>query len=294
LRCQRIGLAHLCQSGLSTLCVAPGGSPVLQCDGDRRGREEQRDQADDGYQLHAISFDAVSVRQVTQRTHKVASWLLPAPGGLDVPVFGTMRGTLAVVTRSTDGRAGDAARARPTKEQLAAAYGLTVEDLVAPDLDVLFCGINPSLYSAATGHHFARPGNRFWPALHAGGFTSRLLHPSEERELLDQGAGITNVVARATARADELTAEELQAGGVRLTETVERYAPRWLAVLGVTAYRSAFGRPRAAVGPQPERLGGASVWVLPNPSGLNAHWTPATLGEEFARLHAQVHAGGGG
>jgi TDG/mug DNA glycosylase family protein len=149
---------------------------------------------------------------------------------------------------------------------------------------VLFCGINPGLMTAATGHHFARPGNRFWPALHLSGFTPRRLHPSEQEELLSYGLGITNVVARASARADELSAEEYREGGRLLSAKVARLRPRWLAVLGVTAYRTAFDDRKAQVGPQPRLLGDARVWVLPNPSGLNAHWTPTTLAEEFGRL----------
>ncbi|MGA5291839.1 G/U mismatch-specific DNA glycosylase [Streptomyces pseudogriseolus] len=157
-------------------------------------------------------------------------------------------------------------------------------DVVADGLRVLFCGINPGLMTAATGHHFARPGNRFWPALHRSGFTARLLPPSEQHELLSYGLGITNVVARATARADELTAEEYRQGGRELAVKVARLRPRWLAVLGVTAYRAAFDDRKAAVGPQVRTIGESRVWVLPNPSGLNAHWTPTTLAEEFARL----------
>ncbi|MEV8592174.1 G/U mismatch-specific DNA glycosylase [Streptomyces sp. NPDC052012] len=157
-------------------------------------------------------------------------------------------------------------------------------DVVAEGLRVLFCGINPGLMTAATGHHFARPGNRFWPALHRSGFTPRLLKPSEQRELLAYGLGITNVVARATARADELSAEEYREGGRLLAVKVGRLRPRWLAVVGVTAYRAAFGEPKAQVGPQERIIGDTRVWVLPNPSGLNAHWTAQTLAEEFARL----------
>jgi TDG/mug DNA glycosylase family protein len=173
---------------------------------------------------------------------------------------------------------------RPTKAELEAARASTVDDVLGPGLRVLFSGINPGLWSAATGHHFARPGNRFWPALHASAFTPRLLRPDEERELLDLGLGITNVVPRATARADELSRQELVDGADRLTEKVRRWRPSWLAVVGVTAYRTAFGRPKAQVGPQEEEVAGTRIWVLPNPSGLNAHWTPATLAEEFARL----------
>jgi TDG/mug DNA glycosylase family protein len=180
---------------------------------------------------------------------------------------------------------------RPTKEQLAAAHGTTVEDVIRPGLRVLFCGINPSLYSAAVGRHFARPGNRFWLALHSGGFTPRRLEPSEQEKLLDLGLGITNVVARATARADELSTEELREGGARLAEKVAKFGPDWLAVVGITAYRTAFGVPKTKIGRQDGRIGGAAVWVLPNPSGLNAHWTPATLAAEFDRLRlATTHS----
>lgn len=158
--------------------------------------------------------------------------------------------------------------------------------MVADGLSVLFCGINPGLMSAATGHHFARPGNRFWPVLHLSGFTPRLLKPSEQRELLSYGLGITNVVARATARADELDAEEYQEGGRQLALKVARLKPRWLAVVGVTAYRAAFDDRKARVGPQERVIGETRVWVLPNPSGLNAHWTAQTMAEEFARLRS--------
>ena len=173
---------------------------------------------------------------------------------------------------------------RPTRAELAAAAGRTIADVAAPGLDVLFCGINPGLYSVATGYHFARPGNRFWRAMHESGFTDRLLRPSEQGQLLGFGLGITNIVARSTARADELSTAELVAGGKLLAAKVARLRPQWLAVVGVTAYRAAFGQPRAAVGPQGNPIGGTRVWVLPNTSGLNAHWTPAALAAEFARL----------
>jgi double-stranded uracil-DNA glycosylase len=173
---------------------------------------------------------------------------------------------------------------RPTPAEVAAAAGRTIPDLVGPGLRVLFSGINPSLYSAATGHHFARPGNRFWPALHRSGFTPRLLHPAEQTDLPALGLGITNVVARATARADELSPAELIAGGRILTALVARWRPRYLAVLGVTAYRTAFARRAAVIGPQPETVGGVPVWVLPNPSGLNAHFQIDDLAREFATL----------
>lgn len=162
--------------------------------------------------------------------------------------------------------------------------------MVADGLRVLFCGINPGLMTAATGHHFARPGNRFWPVLHLSGFTPRLLAPAEQAELLTYGLGITNMVARATARADELTAEEYAEGGRLLTAKVARLRPRWLAVVGVTAYRAAFQERGARVGPQDRAVGGSRVWVLPNPSGLNAHWTAATMAEEFARLREAAEA----
>jgi TDG/mug DNA glycosylase family protein len=177
---------------------------------------------------------------------------------------------------------------RPTKEQLAAAYGTVVPDVLAPGLDVLFCGINPSLYSAVLGVHFARPGNRFWPALHRGGFTPRQFDPSEQHELLALKLGVTNVVDRATARADELSDDELRDGGQALVAKVQRANPRWLAVLGITAYRLAFGEPKARVGRQKRMIGATNVWALPNPSGLNAHWTPAGLAEEFAALRTQL------
>lgn len=179
---------------------------------------------------------------------------------------------------------------RPTRAELLAAAGKTIPDVIAPNLRVLFCGINPGLYSGVTGHHFARPGNRFWPTLYAAGFTERLLAPADEHMLLELGYGITNVVERATAAADELTPAEVIAGGNRLVHKVQRYAPRVLAILGVGAYRTAFARPRAAVGPQPEPIGPALVWVLPNPSGLNAHYTPADLARVFREFRLSIEA----
>ncbi len=177
---------------------------------------------------------------------------------------------------------------RPSKADIAAAANHTIPDLVGDGLSVLFSGINPSLYSAATGHHFARPGNRFWPALFRSGFTPRQLAPAEQAELPSLGLGVTNVVARATARADELSPAELVAGGTHLAALVARWQPRYLAVLGVTAYRTAFGHPKARFGPQPDPIGGVPVWVLPNPSGLNAHYTADTLAAAFADLRAAV------
>jgi double-stranded uracil-DNA glycosylase len=162
--------------------------------------------------------------------------------------------------------------ARPTKAQLLAAHGRAVPDLIAPDLRLLFCGINPGLYSAATGHHFARPGNRFWPALHRSGFTPRQLAPSEEAELLRWGYGMTVMVKRGTATAAELTPEDYVSGGRILVRKLRRYRPRLLAVLGVGAYRTAFNRPNATLGLQPERIAGVETWLLPNPSGLNANY----------------------
>jgi double-stranded uracil-DNA glycosylase len=173
---------------------------------------------------------------------------------------------------------------RPAAAEIAAARGRRVPDLLRPGLRVLFVGINPSLYSAAAGHHFARPGNRFWPALHAAGLTPRRLTAWDERELLARGLGVTNVVARATASADELTADELRAGAAVLARKVRRHRPGAVAFLGVGAARLVLGRPRAAVGRQPEGWAGAAVWVLPNPSGLNAHYRLADL----ARLYAQL------
>ncbi|HWF88317.1 MAG TPA: G/U mismatch-specific DNA glycosylase [Pyrinomonadaceae bacterium] len=173
---------------------------------------------------------------------------------------------------------------KPTKAQLLAATEKTVRDVIAPDLRVLFCGINPGLYTAAVGHHFARPGNRFWPALYAAGFTDQLLSPFDERELLKSGYGITNVVPRTTASADMLTKEEIVAGGERLRAKVLRYRPRILAVLGLGAYRTAFNQPKAVVGPQEERMGNTRLWVLPNPSGLNANYQAADLARLFRDL----------
>ena len=173
---------------------------------------------------------------------------------------------------------------KPTRADLLAAQNKTIRDVIAPGLRVLFCGINPGLYSGATGHHFARPGNRFWPTLHQAGFTPRLLHPSEERELLRYGYGITNLVARATATADELAPDELVAGQQRLKAKAKRYQPQVVAVLGISAYRTAFGQKSVALGRQLEGLGDTVVWVLPNPSGLNAHYRLADLAEHFGRL----------
>jgi double-stranded uracil-DNA glycosylase len=179
-------------------------------------------------------------------------------------------------------------RPRPTPADLDAARDTTIPDVLAGGLRVVFAGINPGLYSAATGHHFARPGNRFWPALHRSGFTPRQFRPDEQDQLLALGLGITNVAPRATARAAELSPAELREGALALQDKMARFRPQWLAVLGVTVYRTAFGYPGAIVGPQAAPLGPARVWVLPNPSGLNAHWTPAALAGEFARLRLET------
>lgn len=179
-------------------------------------------------------------------------------------------------------------RARPTRAELEAARDRRVPDVIRPGLDVLFVGINPGLYTAAVGHHFARPGNRFWPALHAGGFTPRLLSPYEEQELLGYGIGITNVVNRTTANAQELMQTEIVRGGRALVAKVRRYAPRTVAILGLTTYRIAFDVPKATLGPQPDTLAGAALWVLPNPSGLNAHFKPADFARMFRRLRATL------
>jgi TDG/mug DNA glycosylase family protein len=181
---------------------------------------------------------------------------------------------------------------KPT--DLAAARDRTVPDVLPgpddPPLQVLFCGINPGLVSAATGHHFARPGNRFWPVLHGSGFTPRRLRPDEQHLLPSLGLGITNIVSRATARADELSTAELVAGGERLRDLVRDLRPVALGVVGITAYRVAFAAPRVTVGPQPAAVGDTLVWALPNPSGLNAHWSLASMVAEFARFRLAVAA----
>ena len=173
---------------------------------------------------------------------------------------------------------------KPTSDDLRNAKDRTVPDLIAPNLKILFCGINPGLYSGATRLHFARPGNRFWPALHAAGFTERLLHPSERDALLRSGYGITAIVRRATATAAELRDEEYVAGRRALERKIRKFKPRWLAVLGVGAYRVGFGRPDAKIGRQQEKIGDTGIWVLPNPSGLNANHQLPQLAEMFREL----------
>jgi TDG/mug DNA glycosylase family protein len=180
----------------------------------------------------------------------------------------------------------DKTRTRFTREELAAMTGRTIPDVIGPNLDVLFCGINPGLLSAATGTHFARPGNRFWPALHRSGFTPRQLEPAEHGELIGLGLGITNVVARATAGAAELRPEEYRSGGEALRAKVRQFQPRWLAVVGIGAYRVAFVAPKAVIGRQEAKVGDTGLWVLPNPSGLNAHYTVDQLASAFAELRA--------
>jgi TDG/mug DNA glycosylase family protein len=173
---------------------------------------------------------------------------------------------------------------KPTREQLVAANGKSIPDLIAPNLKVLFCGINPGLYSAAVRHHFARPGNRFWPTLHRAGFTPRQLSPFEERELLDLGYGITNVVERGTAAADELLAEELASGAKTLRRKIMRYRPAFFAILGIGAYRTGFDRAKATMGLQDEPIGETRIFVLPNPSGLNANYQANALADIFREL----------
>jgi len=178
--------------------------------------------------------------------------------------------------------------ARPSPADRQRAEGRSVPDVLVSGLRVLFCGINPGLWSAAVGHHFARPGNRFWKALHLGGFTPRQLAPDEEDELLRRGLGVTNLVERATAGAAELGAAELRAGAGRLAAKVAAAGPEVVAVLGVGAYRTALDRPKAGVGPQPDPIGGAAAWLLPNPSGLNAHYQLPDLAEAFAALRRSL------
>jgi TDG/mug DNA glycosylase family protein len=179
---------------------------------------------------------------------------------------------------------------KPSAAQLAAAAGTTLPDLVAPDLRVLFCGINPGLYTAAIGHHFGRPGNRFWKVIHLAGFTDRQLSPFEERRLLDRGIGVTNLVPRATAAAAELTPDELRAGAARVERLACGLRPRVVAFLGMLAYRSATRQPRAAMGLQPQRFCESRVWLLPNPSGLQARYQLAELVGLFAELHRAAYA----
>jgi double-stranded uracil-DNA glycosylase len=177
---------------------------------------------------------------------------------------------------------------KPTKEELQRALDRRIPDLIAPNLDVLFSGINPGLYSGATRKHFARPGNRFWKALHGAGFTDRVLSPFEQEEMLVRGLGITNIVNRTTVAAADLTDEEVRRGGRSLRRKILKYEPRFFALLGVGAYRTGFDRPKATVGPQDETIGETKIWVLPNPSGLNANYQLPKLIEVFAELREAV------
>lgn len=179
------------------------------------------------------------------------------------------------------------AAGRLTAAELAAAVGARVPDVLATGLDVVFCGINPGLYSGAVGHHFARPGNRFWPVLHRSGFTAEQWDPKDDGRLVEVGVGITNIVDRVTARADELSRHELRAGAAALEHKIDEFQPTAVAVLGLGAYQSAFGR-RAAIGEQPDKLGSARLWVLPNPSGLQARYQLPDLVGFFAELRRAV------
>src|SRR5688572_23455973 len=177
---------------------------------------------------------------------------------------------------------------KPTKEDLRDAINRTTEDLIDYNLKVLFCGINPGIWSGATGFHFAKPGNRFWKVLHLAGFTDKQFHPSEEHELLELGYGITSFVKRTTARADELTKEEFIEGGKLLVKKIEKYKPQTLAILGIGAYRTAFNKPKAKLGLQEEGIAETRIWLLPNPSGLNAHYQAVDLAALFRELRESV------
>jgi TDG/mug DNA glycosylase family protein len=179
---------------------------------------------------------------------------------------------------------------KPTREEILASGGKTVPDVIAKELGILFCGINPGLYSAAVAHHFARPGNRFWPTLHAATITDRLLSPYEERELLKFRCGITNIVNRATAAAGELSPNELELGAAQLQKKVRRYKPAFVAVLGISAYRTAFAATDAVLGRQEQMIGSSVIWVLPNPSGLNAHYQVKDLARLFRELRDAARA----
>ena len=197
-------------------------------------------------------------------------------------------GVSTIPSNASGAAPGAAPGSRPTKAELAAAAGRAIPDVIRPGLRVLFCGINPGLWSGATGNHFANPGNRFWPALQLSGFTPTRLYPGDREAMLALGLGITNLVNRTTATAAELSADELRAGAAELTAKVEEYKPAWLAVLGIEAFRRGFGARKAATGRQLLTTGGVPTWVLPNPSGLNAHYTVAALGEAFAELREAV------
>ncbi len=181
---------------------------------------------------------------------------------------------------------------KPTKQQLAEALGKDVPDIIQVNLKVLFCGINPGLYSAAVGHHFGRPGNRFWPVLYKSGFTPEIYSPFEEQKLRQFGYGITNIVNRATAAASDLSKEEIRQGGSLLIKKVLKYRPKVLAVLGVGAFREAFDKNKVRIGRQDQDIETTTLWVLPNPSGLNANYQLDKLVELFKELFYMVNANG--
>jgi TDG/mug DNA glycosylase family protein len=244
-----------------------------------------------GYALAALRSDDVPWHRVINAKGEVSPRAEPGTEAMQRKLLereGVVFGAHARVSLAHFGWPPEPLAARPTPARLRAARNRTIPDVIAPGLRLLFCGINPSLYSAATGHHFARPGNRFWRTLHAAGFTPRLLAPAEQRTLLEHGLGISNLIARATASAAELTPVELARGRRRLVAKVRRLRPARVAVLGIDAYRHAFGRPDAALGRQPERIAGAALWVLPNPSGLNAHYPLRELVAHYRRLRKAV------
>ncbi|MCK9899416.1 mismatch-specific DNA-glycosylase [Parafrankia colletiae] len=224
---------------------------------------------------------------MVEKDVSVSSSPQPSPPAAARPVVAARSGSDLRDARDARGRP-----TRPGRAELLAAYGTTVPDLVGSETRVLLCGINPSLESGATGFHFGTPSNRLWPVLHLAGFTSRRLHPSETDELRARGIGITNLVHRATARADEIDDDEVRAGVPVLTTLVERIRPDWVAFLGLAAYRIGFGRRTAKVGRQPERLGPAGVWLLPNPSGLNAHYQLPDLVRVYGELHEAAYGPG--
>jgi len=237
-----------------------------------------------GYALAALTRDDVPWHRVINAKGEVSARAAPGADAVQRRLLEREGVVFDEAARVSLARFGWPGAPPPTPAALRAARGRTLPDVIAPGLRVLFCGINPSLYSAATGHHFARPGNRFWPTLHAAGFTPRRLAPAEQRVLLEHGLGVTNLVARATTSAAELAPAELVRGRRRLVAKLRRFRPALVAVLGVDAYRRAFARPHAAPGPQPETLAGAALWVLPNPSGLNAHYQLRDLVALYRRL----------
>ena len=285
-----VGIANRWSGGLTRHATPRmAGTPAWRAGGQagRRGRRGKR-----GGLADMASSDGAAGRNRGQR------WSGCRGGGMPRKSVGhdsARRGeqfdvSTCVVTGSEHAGGGSAKAHRPTAEQLAAAATRRLPDVVAPRLDVLFCGINPGLYSTAVGHHFARPGNRFWPALFGAGFTPRLLSPFEDTSLLTMGLGITNLVSRTTASASQLTKAELLAGGRRLMSKVNRLAPKVLAMVGLGAYRQAFGEQDAACGLQDRVIGSTRVWLLPNPSGLNAHHQVADLSKLFGELREYARA----